>query len=314
MFDYANYRKQVLQTYKEKRDANTLSPRLIHPSPRKLRDECLAVVRERFHPKDQQVLRIFFDSCKNEKDCIQAIERLSIDKFRPVINFIKESVSDTDEKNVEILAWLIDFEPRPFNHKKAYGDALSIQQEEIIQSQKGNDSAAVNNTPEEENEVNEVEEGTVDETTMPGQPTKSDPRRRFFFFMDGAKKKVFFFAGGPILICVLVAVYWFFSNENSVMSISLKGECMYWTGDHYEPVPCTTKIENASVIALDTIKVKYFKRITHCDTITVKAMGSVWYSKINNKVEFYTAPGNHPVQTEYHLKPATKYIIAKYCQ
>ncbi|WP_315823473.1 hypothetical protein [Paraflavitalea speifideaquila] len=61
---------------------------------------------------------------------------------------------------------------------------------------------------------------------------------------------------------------------------------MYWAGDHYQPVPCNQKVPNTLVVALDTLLIKNFRKITQPDTITNRAIGLVWYSKINNKVEF----------------------------
>jgi hypothetical protein len=87
---------------------------------------------------------------------------------------------------------------------------------------------------------------------------------------------------------------------------------MYWAKDHFQPIPCTQKVPNTLVVALDTVKVKNFKRITRPDTITNRAKGSVWYSKIDNEIEFFTADGEHPVVIGRRLKPITDYIIDKY--
>ncbi|MCK7553970.1 hypothetical protein MKQ70_02680 [Chitinophaga sedimenti] len=90
------------------------------------------------------------------------------------------------------------------------------------------------------------------------------------------------------------------------------GSCMYWAQDHYEPIPCGQKIPGARIIALDSIRLKNFRRITRPDTISYQSKGKVWYSKISGKVEFYTWGGEHPVVFDYRLKPVTKYIIDTY--
>jgi hypothetical protein len=90
------------------------------------------------------------------------------------------------------------------------------------------------------------------------------------------------------------------------------GNCMYWHEDHYEPVSCNQKIPHARVIALDTVKLKNFRKITRPDTLTYEAMGKVWYCKINGKLEFYTSDGEHPVVFGRELKAITIYIIDKY--
>ena len=40
--------------------------------------------------------------------------------FRPVVNFMLRKTKKPDEKVIELLAWLINFEPRPFNYGKKY--------------------------------------------------------------------------------------------------------------------------------------------------------------------------------------------------
>lgn len=57
----------------------------------------------------------------------------------------------------------------------------------------------------------------------------------------------------------------------------ITGGCMYWAEDHYQPAPCNQPIENTLVVALDTLKLTHFKRITRPDTITTKSLGKVWY-------------------------------------
>jgi hypothetical protein len=87
---------------------------------------------------------------------------------------------------------------------------------------------------------------------------------------------------------------------------------MYWTGDHYQSVLCSQKIDKTPVYALDTAKVAQMKMIKRPDTISRKAIGHVYYVKINGKVEFYTAEGYHPVYTSKRLRPLSLYMYTKY--
>jgi hypothetical protein len=87
---------------------------------------------------------------------------------------------------------------------------------------------------------------------------------------------------------------------------------MYWAGDHYEQVSCNQKLGDTMVIALDTFKLRHFKKITRPDTITGYSLGRVWYIKMDGRVEFYTADGHHPIQQQRRLKPLSDYIIFKY--
>ena len=87
---------------------------------------------------------------------------------------------------------------------------------------------------------------------------------------------------------------------------------MYWSVDHYQPISCDQKMPNTLVIALDMDKVKNFRKIMHPDTITNRAKGHVWYSKINNRVEFFTADGSHPIAIDKNLRPLSDHIIETY--
>jgi len=46
---------------------------------------------------------------------------------------------------------------------------------------------------------------------------------------------------------------------------------------------------------LDSKKLVHFKKITRKNTITLRSIGKVWYSKIKNKVELFTDTGYNPV-------------------
>lgn len=96
------------------------------------------------------------------------------------------------------------------------------------------------------------------------------------------------------------------------ISLARQQECMYWSGDHYEPAFCDEIIPGKEVIALNEEKLATMKKITRTDTLGEgNALEKVWYSKNNGEIEFFTAPGLHP-ETGKTLKPVTKYIIEKY--
>jgi len=111
----------------------------------------------------------------------------------------------------------------------------------------------------------------------------------------------------------------FGKNEN-MMRLSFFGgdeiakekECMYWTGEEYKVAYCDDRNPQRTIIPLDTIQLKYLKRIERKDTLTVEnAFGKVWYSKYNGVVEFFTDDGVDP-NNGRELRKATEYIIDKY--
>lgn len=112
MFD--DYREKVILTYEEKKKANALSLNLLHLTPGNIKEECIKVYEERPLKKDENLLRSFFESKGDTTNYSSNIKATDIDKFRPLINFIRGKTVIPESKNVELLAWLIDFEPRPY--------------------------------------------------------------------------------------------------------------------------------------------------------------------------------------------------------
>lgn len=105
---------------------------------------------------------------------------------------------------------------------------------------------------------------------------------------------------GLILIILASGMYW-----------KLTRQCMYWAGDHYEISSCNIKLGDTVLSAFDEQKAR-LKKITRPDTISYKAIGRVWYVKIDKGIEYYTAGGFHPVEYKRKLKPITNFMIDKY--
>lgn len=89
-------------------------------------------------------------------------------------------------------------------------------------------------------------------------------------------------------------------------------ECMYWDGKEYNAVYCDDINPQLDLVAIDTFKLKYLKKITRPDTLTTEnAIGKVWYDKTNNNVEFFTSYGKHP-ENDKALKDVTERILNNY--
>lgn len=391
MFD--DYKEKVIDAYKKKRQASALSNNLSFPTPAKLKEECLTVYKQRRLVKDEKILRSFFKVADNAVDYGQSIMSCDIDKFRPLLKYLNEKTKYINVKNVELLAWLIDFEPRPFKFEINYKDLKaetasastdSNEEAEIITilptasfpNQENPDRSAENRSDKgEEDRSNEEKDykkpeapgsalendqikkeeitkgnvhisSEVDESieevkepaphtsalendkleenakktkaSTPGeriantQKSKNIPVQlqsvtgKIVSLKRIALESKFRKAILSFIIVVatgsIVYLYWRATTE----------QCMYWTGDHYQPIPCYQKVSDTAVIALDTVQVAHLKKITHPDTLTQNSLGKVWYSKINNVVEFYTSPGFHPIENDRRLRPVTPYILNKY--
>lgn len=294
---FHDYTARILEDYHSKRAANTLSPRLARPTTAKLREECIAVFVGRFTRKDDNTLRIFFGLTGAPDTYLQAISKSDPDKFRPIINFLKGEVARPDEKNVELVAWLINFEPRPFEIGRSYEqeNTRPLKKQTEIPMQKGvvddkgasykGGSLATSGKEETENKMMSRQEGKIK-----------------------SKRKWMIITAVCVVMLGITGIVWIGSTLLQSGPNSRDG-CMYWTGVHYKQVSCNTKIHGALVIALDSNLLTHFQRITREDTITQNAIGYVWYYKEGDTYEYYTAPGRHPVHVEDSLKRITAYII-----
>ena len=117
----AEYNKAVLDAYQEKKAENRLPPSLKLPTPKTLRQQCELVCRERYEERDEMTLKAFFRQGVNRETFLQAMAKFDADKFKPLINYLNGVTNKTDLKNIELLAWLIDFERRPFQFGVDYG-------------------------------------------------------------------------------------------------------------------------------------------------------------------------------------------------
>jgi hypothetical protein len=306
---FADYQKQVLLTYHEKKAANALSLNLAHATPAKLKRECMAVLSERYeHRHDEKILSMFFGPRDSAGAYMQAISTVDTDKFRPLLAFLRENIVATDQKNIELLAWLIDFQPRPFqwdyDYHKAYTaveDKTAIKEvDDPVPEREALNGAKVAEIFGEAGEIREDVPVTVTRITEPTKGVSglaSASRRRNIVVL--------------LLILTVASGGIYFVRTTTKPGIQ---KCMYWAGDHYQPVSCNQKMDGTTVYALDSLKTQRFKKITKPDTLTSSSLGHVWYSKIDGTVEFYTADGFHPVHTERRLKPMTVLILNKYAR
>jgi hypothetical protein len=286
-----DYQSLVLNSYKRKLATDDLSPLLKQPSPANLRDECIAMCKAGYVPKDERALRAFFGKHGDKAEYLEAIDHFDINKFKALQKFLLGESNSTDIKNIELLAWLIDFPERPFVYGKSYRIEGTV--EPTIRPTE----PEVDNTIEPPSLPN-----SQSMAATPPDDTKVATKKIIKF---GTRQTL---AATTVLVGISMA-FWFGNTKGD-------GGCMYWEIDHYQPIACNQQPNkaNAFIIPLDTVKVKYFKKIMLPDTIMRRSIGAIWYSKINNVVEFYTAAGYHPVEIDRRLKPLSEYMYGKYIQ
>ncbi|QIL38914.1 hypothetical protein G7074_06245 [Pedobacter sp. HDW13] len=121
-----------------------------------------------------------------------------------------------------------------------------------------------------------------------------------------------------IILFVVSTSYWFWKNNEDKAIHTAKSieQCMYWTGQHYEPINCDNNDLNKLKIPLNKEQLEHQQRITMPDTLTNYALGMVWYGKVNGSIDktpqFYTDSGTNPLDTTRRLLPVTTYMLNKY--
>ncbi|GAB3424413.1 hypothetical protein [Niabella aquatica] len=304
---FIDYTKAVLQSYNTKRENGSLSSRLAHPSPAELRDECEAAFEKPYNHADAIILKTFFGQFNNRDEGLQCIRNHSIDKFRPLVKFLKGGVNEPKKKNVDLIAWLIDFNPRPFELGRVYNPG-------------------------------EAGGKIIDEGTHPHDPENNDTEPEMSFGQSAkpqnelylpeapalvrVKKKLNFkTVATPVMIAIVVlAGIFIYKEKGNTLPMGIfagsplhnSGHCMYWAGDHYEPTPCTPKRGDTLLVELDSAKLFRLKKIIRPEIITKDDIGRVAYIKLDGRIEYYTDTGFHPVYTHKRLKPLTKFMFDKY--
>jgi len=111
------YKKAVFSAYQAKKEAGALSTNLTGPTPKKLRDESLLVYKGRFLQKDEDLIKTYFNLGVKSNDYSSCINRFDVDKLRPLVNYLRGHTTFTEDRNINLLAWLIDFEKRPYDFR-----------------------------------------------------------------------------------------------------------------------------------------------------------------------------------------------------
>ncbi|WP_199120470.1 hypothetical protein [Pedobacter sp. ASV28] len=314
-----NYQDIVFKFFKNKQEKQELHPCLLKPTAAKLKRECLRVYDKRYTAQDADIFAMFFDADKIGANFRKMILAADPGDFRPLLNHLIQKTTKTDERNTELLAWLIDFQPRPSTiyYKSFYGgSSIEVQpiidcsnREEIGISKSDDPTTIIEDIKEEE--LSDDVPTLVDVTTILENQISSSEIGHAGVKVSTEGRKIKLTKNKAVLAVVLLMLvtlmmggaYWLMERNQ---------RCMYWAGDHYEMVACDSKIDETPVVALKEEKVRHFRKITNPDTISLNSVDRVWYSKINNEVEFFTAKGKHPIKTDRVLKPLSIYIWQKY--
>ncbi|UIR54859.1 hypothetical protein LZQ00_11275 [Sphingobacterium sp. SRCM116780] len=232
------------------------------------------------------------------------------DDIKTDADIINNGEISEDKKNEEISPkeTVVEVSKEEVFEETCEEDTTDLDKKNIIlPSGSEQVSSQINeNTPYEENIDNDEVISKHNEIQKPKSfislsEEKVKPKSKWFFILFRNRHALRALGGTTFVIGLFISTYYLTPKQ-----------CMCWVGDHYIAVDCQNNNIKGEIIALDEQKLNEFKKITKPDTLTAKDVNQVWYSKINNNVEFFTAPGFHPIHGQRSLKVATEHIIEQY--
>jgi hypothetical protein len=274
-----DYTKGIKAKYEEEKLGNN-HEFLSHPTLALLRDFCLQKYTEGLSDQDLETFEKYF---KGKSDLKNIIYNYEIKNFKAIESFLLDINKKTSTLNLNLIAILIDFNPRPFSH---------FFRDESNQNTDNNFKKLFKEESELKNEENSDEH---------------------FSLTKVKKSKITF---GVFLIVIITIGFFAFGVFNT------KKNCMQWTNDHYEEVSCDANSNQKMGLFHDNPLIKnnqdlidHFKKIKVCDTtIYFNKNGTprVWYGKsFTGNHDCFSMPGLHP-ETGKTLKPISQHIIGKY--
>ncbi|MBN9298439.1 MAG: hypothetical protein J0I41_15650 [Filimonas sp.] len=330
------YKELVFNDYLQKREINVLSLNLTQPTPAKLKDECLRVCNSRYDEKDVKILEYFlkYSHIKDKDDCLKKIKKCEIARFRPLLHFLNGKINKPDIGTIDLLAWLINFKPRPYEVGRDYNEEGVVEVKEVVDGKVKENSLL--------SELEKVTEFFNIEKTEPekidDRKEESEEEKRSIFKQvssnesidgdapngmskKGYKKQRYVIISIAFLIIACVLGYALRKPDGQKIATQigspptlLPQRCMYWASEEYKEIDCTKKYGSDTIlVAFDSVKIITFKKITRPDTITLESKGVICYTKVNRgkDIVFFTSDGFHPI-THSRLKPMTVYIYNKY--
>lgn len=301
--DHPDYIKLVIAAYHEKLLNNELSPLLAKSTPAGIKKECGTVYQERFDKKDELMLRAFFGPAEQGRKFLALIENFEVDKFRPLDNFLKEGgKKGITDRNIELLAWLIDFKYRPYGFGMEV--FLTDKERQILNGQPLEQAIPEITREPLGNSVSETTGKPTDPVPVDPLPPHSPTPPK------GWLKKI----AAAILSLLIAATGVFFIREQKETTAmpfgAINTGCMYWAGDHYEKISCNEKPKGRLILSFDEDQFD-IKKINREDTIGEQHIGKLYYIKHKNDIQYFTKRGKYPEDVNRELQRLSRYIFEK---
>lgn len=312
----SEYKDLVLADYDEKLTEQQLPAELLLPTPGNIKAEIVKICEHGLEADDQKILRSFVGEKPDAAAYRKAFLNGKADPFRPLVGLLAKRSVRTHIKNIDLLALLIDFRPRPYhpNLRISQGEPTVKSPVTIPEATLQPDVLALTTSPEgpilAENGMmtsNATENGTellTESQSGIEVPTGLDLKEEGVYM----RKRLLVFTL-IVLLGVSAGIYGYWRKQ--IKPYTGREKCMIWNDDHFEPVECNTTAASKSY-PINWHWVEHFKKINKPDTLTFYSVGKVWYSNYKGITEFFTDSAPYPLDTTRRLLPMTDHVLKKY--
>ncbi len=286
-----SYKDDVRKKYINDKENGIIGGDLRNLTPGGLKKICLNSIDRNLSVEDRRTIEKFFE-LKSGENLLVKIKKYDIDCFRPICRFLRKKTETIQQHYaIELIAIIIDFNPRPYN--RYYKNELD---EKVIENE---DIEAFDTT------INYISENEAN----PDIIVKSKNKKIFAWYSSAS-------AMNKISFKIIIATILIVTTTLFTITINSKPNWMIWKDDHYEKVNFNLNKYDFNQLKLyQKDRILNFKLIeANCDTTFFKEDGSenIWYGKNKKgKLEYFTGFGLHP-ETAKTLKKITKHMIKKY--
>lgn len=289
MSDYLDYRKAIIRTYNYRKLHGELPPGLQNPSPAKIKNECLRKYQSPDFKRKDIVILVSFLEVQEEGEVLRKLRR-ELDKFKPLNSYLRGRTDDPQDRHIELLGWLLDFEARPFDSSYDYE---SVYAEPLVPDDPQENKDADRNKARKGGDKSE--NAVVEKAPIYKKRLKSK--------MTG----VAICLGVVAVLGAMSAIY--FSNSARVTEDKA---CMIWDRDKFIKIDCDSALPPEFVFILEENLLMNQRRIPKRE-ITESDIGKVWYvGRGRDSIDLFKIGGWDPVNPRRDLRRLSRHVYDKY--
>lgn len=137
---FTEYQEDVIRVYRQKKASGNLPDNLKRgATTANLKAESVDACANRYLRQDERTLARYFEVITDQQGYRDLIKDADADDFKSVYQFLRGETKKPKEEVIELLAWLIDYQPRPYlkwvNERPEKEDKESGEGEKVLNGQ-----------------------------------------------------------------------------------------------------------------------------------------------------------------------------------